>query len=140
MGNDLRTVPADSKAVLLNRDAISVSQDPLGKMGVRHPKYTSGSSTQVWYRELANGDVAVALYNRASVELTKPSQMPSAAGADDVTVDLQDVGFAAHDTVSVYDIWAQRVVGDAKGSYTAKAVPVHGSAFLRLSRQKQVVV
>merc|ERR1711908_104515 len=66
MGNDLRHVPDASKAILLNKDAISVNQDPLGKMGIRHPRYTSASSTQIWYRELANGDVAVALYNKAS--------------------------------------------------------------------------
>merc|ERR1712048_972192 len=62
MGNDLRTVPAASKAILLNKDAIAVDQDSLGKMGIRHPAYTSASRTQLWFRELAGGDVAVALH------------------------------------------------------------------------------
>jgi len=66
MGNDLRKIPEESKAVLLNRDAIAVSQDSLGKMGIRHASYGSNSATQVWFRELANGDVAVALYNKAA--------------------------------------------------------------------------
>merc|ERR1712203_282363 len=61
-GNDLRTVSEESKAILLNRDAIAVDQDSLGKMGIRHPAYTRDSPTQVWFRDLANGDVAVALY------------------------------------------------------------------------------
>merc|ERR1711912_170916 len=62
MGNDMRKVAADSMAILMNEHAIAVSQDPLGQMGIRlTPKqYTP----QIWARKLANGDVAVALYNR----------------------------------------------------------------------------
>jgi hypothetical protein len=33
MGNDMRKVAPDSKAILLNEHAIAVSQDPLGQMG-----------------------------------------------------------------------------------------------------------
>merc|ERR1711862_915401 len=219
MGNDLRTVPAASKAILLNKDAIAVNQDSLGKMGIRHPAYTSDSATQVWYRELANGDVAVALYNKAGrnhppipgppcdawnkteggyleacggadgnlgsfsglsleqaqdaccsntecagfsfgggngyykknqdcgkttnsayVGYTKPSQMPVPPSAADVPVDLTDVGFSADERVHVYDIWSQQEVGSVIGTYTAKSVPVHGTAFVRLSRAGQLVV
>jgi alpha-N-acetylgalactosaminidase len=63
MGNDLRNVSAASKAILLNTDAIAVNQDPLGQMGMRLTK-TAVEPAQVWYRNLANGDVAVALYNK----------------------------------------------------------------------------
>merc|ERR1719454_551540 len=62
MGNDLRKVPDASKAILQNTDAIAVSQDPLGKMGVR---ISEDVSLQVWARELSEGKVAVALYNKA---------------------------------------------------------------------------
>ena len=37
--------------------------------------------------------------------------------------------------VQVYDIWAGKHLGTFTGSYTAKKVPFHGSAFLRLSPQ-----
>jgi len=48
------------RAILLNKDAIAVSQDPLGQMGMR---VSVGDTTkQIWARNLANGDVAVALY------------------------------------------------------------------------------
>ena len=33
MGNDMRNVSAASKSILMNKDAIAVSQDPLGQMG-----------------------------------------------------------------------------------------------------------
>jgi hypothetical protein len=35
MGNDLRNVSAEAKAVLLNADVIAVDQDPKGKLGLR---------------------------------------------------------------------------------------------------------
>jgi len=93
MGNDLRNVSQASKAILLNKDAVAVDQDGLGKMGKRlqtassspattfvdvtgtyvdsKGKYdvdavsTARSGTQLWARELSGGAVAVALYNRA---------------------------------------------------------------------------
>merc|ERR1719203_412762 len=47
MGNDLRKVSEESKAILPNKEAVAVSQDPLGKMGRRHPSFTSESPVQV---------------------------------------------------------------------------------------------
>merc|ERR1712048_1178125 len=220
MGNDLRKVPPESKAILQNKDAIAISQDAKGKMGIRHPSYTSKSSSQVWFRELENGDIAVGLYNKASAThppipappcpewnktssgyleacgggagnvgsfssltvqeaqdeccknnkcagfsyssasgsgyykgnqdcgkvsnsqyygYTKPSQMPGPdGGSADITLDLTEVGFSSSETVSVYDVWAQKHVGSFTGTYTAKDVPQHGTAFLRLSKQTVV--
>jgi alpha-N-acetylgalactosaminidase len=207
MGNDLRNVSEESKAILLNMEAIRVNQDPLGKMGVRHPAYTSNSSTQTWFRELAGGDVAVALHFAFAdackwnvteggyiesctgnvdfrfKDLALPSvqdiccQNPECAGIDfqatgwlmprsgffkadqdcnktvapqhtgytkisshavsstDIVLDLTEVGFSSEEEVSVYDIWLQKHVGGFKGSYTAKNVALHGTAFLRLSKQ-----
>merc|ERR1712070_342503 len=64
MGNDLRTISDQAVSILSNRDMIAVSQDPLGQMGIRLPQYGSDSITSIWSRNLANGDVAVALYNK----------------------------------------------------------------------------
>jgi len=217
MGNDLRKVPEDAKAILLNKDAINVHQDVLGSMGIRHPKYTSASGSQVWFRKLANGDVAVALYNKDG---SSPSPVPcdtwnqtqggyveacggksgniecftgltletaqdtcckngecagfsfeadkgygcykrnqdcgvvedskfagyskpgGATGSSvDIALDFSEVGFGAGESVSVFDIWAQQKAGEFKGTFTATKVPLHGSAFLRLSSaSKQVMV
>jgi len=217
MGNDLRKVPEDAKAILLNKDAINVHQDVLGSMGIRHPKYTSASGSQVWFRKLANGDVAVALYNKDG---SSPSPVPcdtwnqtqggyveacggksgniecftgltletaqdtcckngecagfsfeadkgygcykrnqdcgvvedskfagyskpgGATGSSvDIALDFSEVGFGAGESVSVFDIWAQQKAGEFKGTFTATNVPLHGSAFLRLSSaSKQVMV
>jgi hypothetical protein len=63
MGNDPRNISAASKAILTNTDAIAVSQDVLGQMGLRLDN-SSSVQGQRWYRVLANGDVAVGLLNR----------------------------------------------------------------------------
>jgi hypothetical protein len=65
MGNDPRNISDASKAILTNADAIAVDQDALGQMGVRLDN-SSAVGQQRWARVLANGDVAVALYNKAS--------------------------------------------------------------------------
>lgn len=63
MGNDLRNISAVSKAILQNKDAIAVDQDPLGKMGYRVNMSADGHG-QVWARALSDGAVAVGAYNK----------------------------------------------------------------------------
>ena len=62
MGNDMRNVSDASKALLMNAEAIAIDQDPLGQQGLRLGNATD--ATQVWYRVLADGGVAVGLYNK----------------------------------------------------------------------------
>jgi len=120
MGNDPRNVSAASKAILTNTHAIAVDQDPLGQMGVRLDG--SATPTQRWARTLANGDVAVALFNMGN----------GTGAAADITIAFADVNMVG--SVSVFDIWQQQSAGSFTGSYTAKAVPFHGTAFVRLSQ------
>ena len=57
---------------------------------------------------------------------------PQPAGAAaDITLSFADVEM--YGDVSVYDIFAGSSAGKKKGSYTAKQVPLHGTAFLRLT-------
>ena len=223
MGNDARKISTPrARATLLNAHAIAVNQDPLGKQGLRVTN-ASSAATQVWARELADGDVAVGLYNKlgggtpwtpppiptgncpawnhttggyveaaggASGDVgsfgglsaaaaqkaccanpkcvgfsfdpsngsgfykgnaaggfvrngayegyTLSGQIPPANGGGkpaDITVDFAaDLGLKG--PVDVFDIWAQKTAGTFTGSYTAKGVAVHGTAFLRLSSAK----
>lgn len=50
----------------------------------------------------------------------------------DITFSLADVGITGG--VAVRDIYAKTDLGTATGSFTAKQVPHHGVAFLRLSK------
>jgi hypothetical protein len=63
MGNDLRSVPARSRELLLNRKAIAINQDR------SHPGYRVArlATAELWQRELHDSSVAVALVNLASV-------------------------------------------------------------------------
>ena len=64
MGNDLRKVAAASQTLALNPAAIAINQDGLGRPGVLlGGADASQDETQVWFRPLENGDVAVVLYN-----------------------------------------------------------------------------
>merc|ERR1712113_1232075 len=63
MGNDVRNISNASMAILLNRDAIEVSQDPLGHAGVRLNDINAKSG-EVWARSLVNGDLGVAILNK----------------------------------------------------------------------------
>jgi hypothetical protein len=125
MGNDMRKVAPESMAILLNEHAIAVSQDALGQMGIR---LSPNTDTQVWARKLANGDVAVALYNRG------------VTNSADITVNFAMAGINLEGEVAVFDIWAKKEVGTFSSKYTAKAVPFHGTAFLRLSKSTSIVV
>jgi hypothetical protein len=58
------------------KDAIAVSQDPLGQMGIRLTN-SSDAPTQVWSRVLANGDVAVGLYNKGGSPVSPPIPAPA---------------------------------------------------------------
>ena len=71
----MRNVSDASKAILKNKAAISISQDSLGQMGIR---LTPDIPQQIWARVLANGDVAVALYNKGDSAM--PHQPPIPTG------------------------------------------------------------
>jgi hypothetical protein len=118
MGNDPRSIPAPSLSILTNAFAIAVDQDPLGQMGVRL-ETSSASPLQRWVRVLANGDVAVALLNRDGG--------PSA----DITLQFADVSLQS--PVTVFDIWAKRSLGTFESNFTAAAVGLLDTAFLRLT-------
>ena len=69
---------------------------------------------------------------------TKPSQVPTPPAPADITIAFADVGLCGGPTVeapcaaTVYDVWAGKDLGTFSGSYTAKGVLPHDTAFLRL--------
>ena len=64
---------------------------------------------------------------------TKPGQVPPSGGSSaDIEVKFADVGL--YGPVRVYDIWTGEDRGVFSGSYKAKSVAYHDTAFLRLSR------
>jgi hypothetical protein len=76
LGSDPRTLSSATISMLENSQVIAIDQDSLGVQG--SPLSESGSG-QVWVKPLANGDRAVALFNRGSGPL-QISTTASAAG------------------------------------------------------------
>lgn len=112
-GNDLSKMTDETKSILLNKEAIAVDQDALGKQGDR---VWAKGALEIWAKPLSNGKVAVGLFNR-SLE------------AAPMTLKLADVGAKAG--AKARDLWAHKDLGALKESYTA-TVPAHGVMFLRL--------
>ncbi len=62
-GNDLPNMKPEVKAILTNKEVIAIDQDSLGRQG---RKAYSDGEVEVWTRDLAGGDVAVAVINVGS--------------------------------------------------------------------------
>ena len=89
------------------------------------------------------GDAKCGLTKNAGYDgYTKTSQIPAPPPSSpvDITVQYSDIpGFASVTGVDVLDIWSGARAAGTVGSYTAKAVPLHGSAFLVLEEKQSLV-
>jgi len=113
-GNDIRTMSAVTKSILLNKEVIAIDQDPLGKQAAP----VNNGNLQTWIKPLADGGVAVGVVNFG----------PSAAQA---TVNASDLHLPGAVT-RARDLWTHKDVTFTGGAYTA-TVPSHGVLMLRVS-------
>ena len=60
-GNDLRTMDAATRHILLNRDVIAVDQDPAGKPARRLERQ---GDVDILVRDMSDGSVVIGLFNR----------------------------------------------------------------------------
>ncbi len=114
-GNDIRSISAETRAILTNKDLIAVDQDPLGVQGHRVRK---DGDLEVWSKQLGDGGRAVALLNRGEAE-------------KEMVVHWQDVGYPASLKASVRDLWSGKSSDGSDGKYAA-SVPSHGAVVLRI--------
>jgi alpha-galactosidase len=113
-GNDVRTMSASTKSILLNSEVIAVDQDPLGKQSSRIKK----RDFEIWVKPLADGSVAVGAVNLGSASIQ-------------VTIDARDLGLSG--TVeNARDLWEHREVHFSRNAYSA-TVPAHGVLLLKVS-------
>ena len=91
--------------------------------GPPHPHPGKGGTMQTWAKHMSDGTVAVALINLHD------------RNASDLTLNFSSVNLSG--SVHVRDAWKRQDVGSFSGSYVARAVPAHGSAFLRLAPKKK---
>jgi alpha-galactosidase len=110
-GNDLSKMSEADKNILMNKDAIAIDQDVLGRQGDR--LYQSGD-LDVWTKPLSGGRVAVGMFNRSW-------------SRREVSVDLAEIGFK--DGGNVRDVWKQKDLGRRTG-VVRDWLPEHGATLL----------
>ncbi|HNS18698.1 MAG TPA: NPCBM/NEW2 domain-containing protein [Bacteroidales bacterium] len=127
IGCDLGSLDAFTLNLLTNDEVIAIDQDPLGKQAVK-VKETAGQ--QVWKKQLADGSLAVGLFNTGD---PSPAGMFNWTGKMEtatVSVTLQELGISG--PKKVRDLWRQKDLGvvDQELNYP---VNHHGVVLLRLS-------
>lgn len=114
-GNDLQHMSQETKDLLMNRDIIAIDQDP----AVHHPKQTDlGNGVLVWTREMADGSIVVAIFNKAD-------------SSSQVNADWSKLGLNAPSTAR--NLWTHQDVSLSGESYSA-TVPTHGVLVLRIPK------
>jgi alpha-galactosidase len=111
---DLRQLDEATRQILLNRELIAVNQDALGKQGYRVFK---SAAREVWMKPLANGDLAVGLYNRGWQRVSITAWWP-------------DLGITG--PYAARDLWTHTDCGVFTQSFTAEVLP-HAGMILRLA-------
>lgn len=110
-GNDLSKMTPETLAILTNKDAIAIDQDPLGKQGDRA---WAKEASEIWTKPLSNGKLALGLFNRSD----SPAQ---------ITLHPKEFGLAS--TMTFKDVWkgASITVHDSQ----TFEVPAHGVVLLK---------
>jgi len=115
LGNDMAKMDEWTANLVGNREMLSINQDVKGQAAGR---VASDGWTQVWSRPLADGTVAIGLFNRG------PEAMS-------VTAQFADVGVTG--SQAVRDVWSGKSLPSAKDAFTA-TVPRHGVVFVRVGK------
>jgi len=115
-GNDLKNMSADIKEILTNKEVIAVDQDPLGMEGRRVRK---SGDLEVWAKQMKDGGRAIVLFNRGASDA-------------DISVSWEELGYPAHLTAAVRDLWVRKDLGKSSASFSAK-VASHGVVMLRVT-------
>jgi len=113
-GNDLRSMSAATSTILKNQNLVAIDQDSLG---LQAGQVSNDGTRRVLAKRLANGDVAVALFNQGSTTTTV-STTAAAIGKSGTSFTLRDAWSNAASTTS--------------GTISA-AVPGHGTVVYRVS-------
>lgn len=106
LGSDPRALSSSAIKMLENRQVVAIDQDPLGIQGTAIQRDGSG---QVWTKALANGDFAVALFNRGSQ-------------AQRITTSARRVGLAPVTSYRLQDLWAH-TTRESFGAISAFVAP-----------------
>ena len=117
-GNNLSLLTPEIGAILTNREIIAIDQDPLGREAKR---IFAEGPVEIWARPLANGDVALAIFNFSDDETFLRG----------ISLHLKEAG--AGNGWKARDVWAGKDLGRINDDHPFTLQP-HASLVLRLSR------
>lgn len=106
LGNDVRNMSDETKAILTNRDLIAIDQDKLGVQGLR---FLIREGLEYWFKPLSNGDWAMTIFN--------PTRQPLSCSLNWQEFNLTDEEVSKRSTAfdqNVYKIknlWTGRMEG-----------------------------
>jgi alpha-galactosidase len=112
-GNDLARMSAGTRDILTNREVIAIDQDALGREATR---VLDDAGVEVWTRPLADGALAVGLFNRND-DARQSGFSWSSVGLSSAPADVRD-------------LWRHEAVAPDAGGYRGP-VPAHGVVLLR---------
>jgi alpha-galactosidase len=115
LGNDLTQMDDFELGLVTNDEVLAVHQDPLGKPADR---VSRNGELEVWSRPLADGSLAVGLFNRDEMDMK-------------VGVKWSELGIIGKQKVR--DLWRQKDLGSFSDEFSS-VVPRHGALFVRISK------
>jgi alpha-galactosidase len=106
-GNDLRDMKPEIREILTQKEVIAVDQDPAGNQGRRVRK---NGDLEVWSKLMQDGSRAVLLLNRGTKD-------------EEIGVSWEDLGYPAHLSARVRDLWQAKDLGERKGMFLSTVSP-----------------
>ena len=120
IGCDVRKLDLDTQAILKNSGLISINQDLLGCQGYKVGEMRHANEVaQVWAKPLADGAIAVGLFNLGQSDNRL------------ISVAWEALGLSPERPCTVLDLWNGKESGVFKGSFSAY-VDSHDVAAVRL--------
>jgi alpha-galactosidase len=112
-----------TRDILLNQQVLAVNQDPLGRQGYQVGTVFHGrQAADVWAKPLADGSIAVGLFNLGERERRR------------ITVAWESIGLHDRRPCRVRDLWGSEDLGLHRGDFSTM-VGSHDVALIRITPQ-----
>ncbi len=130
VNTDVRDMNEATKNILLNREMISIDQDPLGKQATR---IVDEDGINIFLKPLQNGEWAICFLNRSNGIKSIDFNWES------LTLNKKESGYSdSYKSLKNYtlrDVWKHKNIGNTKSNLKIKIIS-HDVLVLRLIRQK----
>lgn len=123
LGNDVRKMSEETKAIIMNKDVIAINQDELGVQGLRFGRM---GQLEIWFKPLADGDWAFCILNRGTTPTTYTIDWQQFNFTDD-EVSKRSTAFDKN-VYEIYDLWnkTDKSLGTTAQSKKLRTVTIPG--------------